>query len=51
MQKLMRTRVVSDAIAQQFPPAHRVSSLISSAGGIFLPGRVDLFFTRMSFFS
>jgi len=51
MQKPMCARDDCDAIAQIFPPAHRISSPISSANGIFRPGAVDLFFTLMSFFS
>jgi hypothetical protein len=51
LQKNVRARGERDAIVQEFPPAHRISSPISSASGIFRSDHVDLFFTRMSFFS
>jgi hypothetical protein len=51
LQKLMRASSERVTIAKKFPLAHRVSSPISSASGIFPADPVDLFFTRMSFFS
>jgi hypothetical protein len=51
LQKLMRARSERGAIAQKFPLAHRISSPISSSSEIFPSDPVDLFFTRMSFFS
>jgi len=49
--KLMRASIERDAIAQKFPLAHLISSPISSSSKSFRPDGVDLFFTRMSFFS
>jgi len=51
LQKLMRACDERDALMQEFSLAHRISSPISSSCEIFPPGHVDLFFTRMSFFS
>jgi len=47
----MRVRDERDAITQKFPSTNQDSSPISSASEIFRSDHVDLFFTRMSFFS